>query len=128
MSKHKAKTREIEKQNFKKKKTVSDESMKSILKDSLHYMNIFQAQAPTMYLCGNESLYIEHYNSIIEYTGARVKLQLPKMQLLLEGTELVLEYFSKNDLKVNGNIERMTFFGSPAPKKGRLSGYEKERG
>lgn len=128
MSKHKAKTREIEKQNFKKKKTASDESMKSILKDSLHYMNIFQAQAPTMYLCGNESLYIEHYNSIIEYTGARVKLQLPKMQLLLEGTELVLEYFSQNDLKVNGNIERMTFFGPPAPKKGRLSGHEKERG
>lgn len=128
MSKHKAKTREIEKQNFKKKKTASDESMRSILKDSLHYMNIFQAQAPTMYLCGNESLYIEHYNSIIEYTGARVKLQLPKMQLLLEGTELVLEYFSKNDLKVNGNIERMTFFGPPAPKKGQSSGRERERG
>lgn len=128
MSKHKAKTREIEKQNFRKKKTASDESMKSILKDSLHYMNIFQAQAPTMYLCGNESLYIEHYDSIIEYTGARVKLQLPKMQLLLEGTELVLEYFSKDDLKVNGNIERMTFFGPPAPKKGRLSGREKGRG
>lgn len=128
MKGHKVKRKELEKENFKKKKKASDESMKSILKDSLHYMNIFQAQAPTMYLCGNESLYIEHYDSIIEYTGARVKLQLPKMQLLLEGTELMLEYFSKDDLKVNGTIERMTFFGPPAPKKGRGIGRDQRRG
>ena len=111
MKKHRARVKQTKKEHFEPKKGHYEESLRSLLKDSIHYMNIFYDQAPTMYLCGNQSLYIEHYESIIEYTGGRVKIQLKKMQLVLEGKDICLEYFSKDDLKVRGNIEKMTFIG-----------------
>ncbi len=109
MKKHNARVRQTMRHYFKKPKSRSEASVRTLFRDSLHYMNIFGDQAPTMYLCGNQSLYIEHYESILEYTGARVKLKLPKMQLILEGRDICLEYFSQNDVKIRGKIGKITF-------------------
>lgn len=109
MSMHKARAKQTKKAYFKKKKKCPEESVKKLVKDSIHYMDIIGDQAPTMYLCSNTSLYLEHYETIIEYTGNRVKVQLAKLQLVLEGNNLSLEYFSKADMKVCGNIEKMIF-------------------
>ena len=57
-------------------------------------------------------MYIEHYKNILEYTGAHIRLQLEKEQLVLEGKNLILEYFSSHDLKIRGQIDRIMFLGS----------------
>lgn len=106
---HKARVKQTKKNYFKKKKNCSEDSLKRIIKNSVHYMDIIHDQPPTMYLCSNHSLYIEHYETIIEYTGKRVKLQLSDMQLVLEGENICLEYFSKADLKIRGIIEKILF-------------------
>lgn len=109
MKKHRARAKQARQTHFKRKKSHSEESLRTLVKDSIHYMNLFADQAPTMYLCGNRSLYIEHYENIVEYTGGRLKIQLKGMRLVLEGEDIRLEYFSKDDLKVRGNIEKMLF-------------------
>ena len=109
MNRHKALVKQTKKAHFKTKKAPSDISVKTLFKDSIHSLDVTGNGPPTMYLWGNRSLYIEHYEKILEYTGICIKLQLKHMVLKIEGQGLMVEYFSKHELKVRGNIDRIDF-------------------
>ena len=109
MSHHKSQKKALERQHFFKSKVPSETSAFSIFKSSLSYMNLKSSQPPTMYMYGNRCIYIEHFESIIEYNICHIRLQLAKMQMVLEGKELCLEYYSKHDLRISGTIEHISF-------------------
>ena len=113
MRKHKAMVRQTKKTLFKKKRPEPEISVKRLFKDSISDMNILGSQAPTIYLCGNESMYIEHYENILEYTGVHIRIQLEKKEMVLDGKDLILEFFSPHDLKVRGHIDKIMFASTP---------------
>ena len=112
MKRHKAMQKQVKKTHFKKKKAPSDISVKALFKDSLHYLDITGNDPPTMHLWGNRGLYIEHYEKILEYTGVHIRLQLKHMQIFIRGQTLVLEYFSRHELKIRGDIEIVQFMAT----------------
>lgn len=58
---------------------------------------------------GQECLVVENYESIIEYTEVKIRLQAKGYRIQIEGKELVIEYFSEDEMKVSGKLEKITF-------------------
>lgn len=53
---------------------------------------------------GNQSALIENYKSIIEYSETQIKLQGRHVKLLIEGSGLEIDRFTKEDCKIRGMI------------------------
>ncbi len=53
---------------------------------------------------GDEYAIIENYKSIIEYTGAVVKLQGKHVKVMICGDELCIESFEPDECRVYGKI------------------------
>lgn len=64
---------------------------------------------PYIELCGNKQLYIENYKSIIEYTEDFIKLRLKTSMLSIEGKNLVIEKYSKEELYITGRFQNIKF-------------------
>ena len=77
---------------------------------ALKYLNLSTRQPPTMYMHGNSSLYLEHFEHIKSFENEKIDLQLHTMDMVIEGNQLSIEYFSKHDLKINGHIEKILYF------------------
>lgn len=58
---------------------------------------------------GQERLRVENYESIIEYTDVKIRLQAKGYRIQIEGKELMIEYFSEDEMKVSGKIEKIMF-------------------
>lgn len=58
---------------------------------------------------GQECLVVENYESIIEYTEVKIRLQAKGYRIQIEGKELVIEYFSEDEMKVSGKLEKILF-------------------
>ena len=76
---------------------------------ALKYLNLSTRQPPTMYMHGNDSLYLEHFEYIKSYKEEQITLQLHTMDMVIEGKHLCIEYFSKHDIKINGHIEKLLY-------------------
>lgn len=109
MSRHKAKVREVKKLHFKKKKENGSFSIKNMWKDSVKYMQYSEISMPTMRLWGNEGLYVDGYKKVLGYCSKQVDLRLKDMDVVICGSDLMLEYFSKNDVKITGDIAKIVF-------------------
>lgn len=58
---------------------------------------------------GNESALVENYQSIIEYSQNQIKLQGKHVKILIEGEELLIDRFTKEDCKICGRIEKVEY-------------------
>ena len=54
---------------------------------------------------GNQSALVENYKSIIEYSDTQIKLQGKHIKLLIEGSKLEIDRFTKEDCKIRGIIQ-----------------------
>lgn len=54
----------------------------------------------TMYGC-HEAL-IENYKGIIQYDDSFILLQCKKIQILIEGQKLKIDYYTNTDMKISG--------------------------
>lgn len=61
-------------------------------------------------LMGQYEAYIENYRSIIEYGSSVIKLQGKNSRLCINGRNLRIVCFSKDDMRIKGFIQEMKFY------------------
>lgn len=58
---------------------------------------------------GRKSVLIENYRSIILYTDSSIKLQAKNCRIIICGSRLMIEYYTNEEMKINGNIKSLEF-------------------
>ena len=62
-----------------------------------------------IHMTGNHGIRVCNYRGIEEYSTETVKLSLGKKSLLINGSHLFIEYFRKDEIKINGTILNISF-------------------
>lgn len=94
----------------KKQKTAQQrESKKELLVESLRLPKDMVLGAFMLSMTGNREAFIENYRGILEYTDTCILLQTKSGQVRFEGTGLVIEYYTNEDMKIGGYIEKVIF-------------------
>lgn len=60
---------------------------------------------------GKHALLIENYRNIIIYTDTQIKLQTKTCRLIITGSRLNIEYYTSDEMKVQGLIKAIEFEG-----------------
>lgn len=61
--------------------------------------------ATVVNMYGKHMALVENYKSIIEYSPEQIKLQGKHVKLLIQGECLQIERFTRDDCKIQGNID-----------------------
>ncbi|HCL01134.1 MAG TPA: sporulation protein [Lachnoclostridium phytofermentans] len=67
------------------------------------------AGAPIVTINGRNSISIENHRKIIEYTGEKIKISTKICNLCIEGKNLKITYYTKEELKVTGIIHSVYY-------------------
>ena len=62
-------------------------------------------------LVGRRAVYVENYRSILLYTDTQLKLQGKNCKLKICGKNLMIEYYTGDEMKVTGKIEELLLEG-----------------
>lgn len=79
------------------------------LGDSLQIPKDLSYQDPVLTLTGARELYIENYKCIRQYRDTCILLLSPENQIKIQGTCLVIEYYTELEMKITGNICSVSF-------------------
>lgn len=85
------------------------ESRKELLVESLKLPKDMMMGAFMLSMTGNREAFIENYRGILEYTDTCILLQTKTGQVRFEGTNLVIEYYTNEDMKISGHIAGVIF-------------------
>ena len=88
-----------------KESRTAKESRKELLVESLKLPKDMMMGAFMLSMTGNREAFIENYRGILEYTDTCILLQTKTGQVRFEGTNLVIEYYTNEDMKISGCIE-----------------------
>lgn len=64
---------------------------------------------PNIEITGNRQVYIENYKSILEYESSVIRLKLKNMQMVIEGVNLVIDYYTQQNMLITGKIKSIKF-------------------
>ena len=59
---------------------------------------------------GNHCLYVENHKGIIEYTSESIKIQARPCKIQITGTDLVIAFYTTDELKVVGRIAQICYY------------------
>lgn len=93
----------------KKVSEVEKQSYLESLSDSLNLPGDMLVGAPIVTTTGRCSLCIENYKGIIEYNAKIIKVQTKTGKICVEGTNLVIRYFTNDEMRVTGIIHSITY-------------------
>jgi len=91
------------------KKELQKESRKELLVESLKLPKDIMMGRFMLSMTGNREAFIENYKGILEYTDTVILLQTKQGQVRFEGTNLVIEYYTNEDMKISGHIASVVF-------------------
>ena len=60
-------------------------------------------------LCGRSMVRIENYRSILVYSDTYLKIQAGKYRLSIDGRNLQIRYYDKDEMEITGNIDAIGF-------------------
>lgn len=64
---------------------------------------------PLFRLIGRNEFYLENYRGILEYTNVLIRIQTKVGQVILSGKNLEIIYYTNDEMKVEGYIEKLEF-------------------
>lgn len=67
--------------------------------------------ASVLTILGNFEVCIENYRGILEYTDTLIRVQTKGKQIRLSGTQLQIEYYTNDEMKITGKISSLEFCG-----------------
>ena len=97
---------------MKKKKTMAatqKESKKELLVESLKLPKDMMMGMFMLSMTGNKEALIQNYRGILEYTDSSILLQTKQGQVRFEGSNLMIEYYTNEDMKISGHIASVVF-------------------
>ncbi len=65
--------------------------------------------APLVTITGKQEAHIENYRGIIEYNGNSIKIQTKSFKICIEGCNLLIEYFTNDEMKITGTINSIFY-------------------
>ena len=77
--------------------------------DSLQIPRDLSYRESGLTLTGSRELYIENYMCIRQYRDTCILLLSPENQIKIQGTCLVIEYYTELEMKITGNICSVSF-------------------
>lgn len=87
--------------------------MKSRLKEefteSLQLPKDLMLGAVIVTATGNREVYVENYKGILEYSEDKVKLQTKHCNLTICGKNLVISYYTNDEMKISGCIQSIRY-------------------
>lgn len=92
-----------------KQNAVNKQSKKELLVESLKLPKDMMLGAFMLSMTGNREAFIENYRGIIEYTDTCILLQTKNGQVRFEGSGLMIEYYTNEDMKITGCIAGVIF-------------------
>ena len=84
-------------------------SKKELLVESLKLPKDMMMGAFMLSMTGNREAFIENYRGILEYTDTCILLQTKNGQVRFEGSGLVIEYYTNEDMKICGHFSQVIF-------------------
>lgn len=93
----------------KSKSNAAKPSQKELLVESLKLPKDMMLGAFMLSMTGNREALIENYRGILEYQSTCILLQTKTGQVRFEGSGLVIEYYTNEDMKISGCIARVIF-------------------
>ena len=58
---------------------------------------------------GRNQVLVENYKGIIEYTREKIRLQTKNCQVTVQGQQLVVEYYTNEEMKITGCIQGILY-------------------
>lgn len=90
----------------KQRKAVYD-SFSERLSQGLNMTGDVLAGQAILSMMGNHGIRIENYQSILEYSETRVRIATKKKPICIEGRQLCIQYFTKDEIQIVGQIEQV---------------------
>lgn len=72
--------------------------------ESLHLPKDLMFGAVIVTATGNQEIYIENYKGLLEYSDDKIKLQTKNCNLTICGKNLVISYYTNDEMKITGCI------------------------
>lgn len=79
------------------------------LTKSLELSGDLMLGASVVTVTGRTDLVIENYKGILEYRQDKIRLLLKHGQLEITGRELKIDYYTNDDMKITGQIDRLEY-------------------
>lgn len=64
---------------------------------------------PIVTITGRSDLTIENYKGILEYQQDKIRLSLKRGQIEIYGNALKIEYYTNDDMRISGCIDRVEY-------------------
>lgn len=58
---------------------------------------------------GRNQVLVENYKGIIEYNSNKIRLQTRTCQVAIEGIHLLVEYYTNEEMKISGLIQKIIY-------------------
>ena len=58
----------------------------------------------------NGTVIVEHFSKLVNYTDKEVSFVSKNKQIYIYGSDLTIMYFSKSEMTIEGNIEKIEIF------------------
>lgn len=95
--------------HMKRLKDNSNRTTKDTLADSLHLPKDICTGSLRITLTGDSEAWIENYKGILEYTEECVILQAKGCRVCFEGTRLLIDYYTNEDMRISGCIQGVRY-------------------
>lgn len=92
----------------KLKKTKFNQ-VKSNIVESLELPRDIMYGAVIITAMGRNQVLVENYKGIIEYTREKIRLQTKNCQVTVQGKQLVVEYYTNEEMKITGFIQGISY-------------------
>ena len=91
-----------------KKKKKKHMLVKSVT-DRLELPKDMMFGVPILTITGQNDLTVENYKGILEYREDKIRLSLKQGQVEICGTHLKIEYYTGEDMKISGQIDKLEY-------------------
>ena len=92
----------------KLKKTTLNQ-VKTNIVESLELPRDIMYGAVIITAMGRNQVLVENYKGIIEYTREKIRLQTKNCQVTVQGQQLVVEYYTNEEMKITGFIQGILY-------------------
>ena len=79
--------------------------LKAELTESFHLPKDLMCGSVIVTATGNQEVYVENYKGILEYSDEKIKLQTKNCYLTISGKNLVISYYTNDEMKITGCIQ-----------------------
>ncbi|MBQ7358668.1 MAG: YabP/YqfC family sporulation protein [Lachnospiraceae bacterium] len=84
-------------------------NIRNTITDTLNIPKDVSCGAMILTVTGNREVFVENYKGIVEYTSTEIRLQAKCNQVLFQGTDLCIEYYTNEDMKISGIIKQISY-------------------